>query len=117
MARNSTPHTAIGPGQSYAYDFPIVQRAGLNFYHAHPDMLTGKQVCLGLAGGFIVRDGEEDALGLPAGPYEVPLIIRDASFDRAGNLLYNPTSTGFKGKRPLVASLPPARARKRRDDG
>lgn len=101
-ANDGGPRSAIGPGQSYAYDFQVIQRAGLNFYHAHPDMLTGKQVCLGLAGAFIVRDNEEDALGLPAGRYEVPLIIRDASFDRAGSLLYNPTSSGFKGKRPLV---------------
>ena len=96
------PQSAIAPGQTYDYDFPIIQRAGLNFYHAHPDLLTGKQVCLGLAGAFIVRDSEEDALGLPGGAYEVPLVIRDASFDSAGNLAYNPTSSGFKGKFPLV---------------
>lgn len=96
------PHLAIAPGESYAYNFPIVQRAGLNFYHPHPHMLTGKQVCLGLAGAFIIRDTEEDALGLPSGPYEVPLVIRDASFDNQGNLAYNPTSSGFVGKFPLA---------------
>jgi len=96
------PRLSIGPGQFYDYSFPLVQRAGLNFYHPHPHMLTGEQVCLGLAGAFIIRDNEEDALHLPAAPYEVPLIIRDASFDHAGNLLYNPTSSGFKGKFPLV---------------
>jgi blue copper oxidase len=96
------PHLAIGPGEQYDYNFPIVQRAGLNFYHPHPHMLTGKQVCLGLAGAFIIRDEEEDTLRLPAGPYEVPLAIRDASFDNQGHLTYNPTSSGFKGKFPLV---------------
>jgi blue copper oxidase len=65
-------------------------------------MLTGKQVCLGLAGAFIIRDTEEDALRLPSGRYEVPLVIRDASFDNKGDTLYNPTSSGFKGKVPLV---------------
>jgi FtsP/CotA-like multicopper oxidase with cupredoxin domain len=96
------PRLGIGPGAFYDYNFPISQRAGLNFYHPHPHMLTGKQVCLGLAGAFIIRDAEEDALGLPAGSYEVPLIIRDASFDKLGNLTYNPTSSGFNGKFPLV---------------
>ncbi len=96
------PRLSIEPGQYYNYGFPIVQRAGLNFYHPHPHMLTGEQVCLGLAGAFIIRDNEEDALQLPLGPYEVPLVIRDASFDSKGNLLYNPTSAGFKGKLPLV---------------
>jgi blue copper oxidase len=102
FANDGGPLLEIEPGESYDYSFPIVQRAGLNFYHPHPHMLTGEQVCLGLAGAFIIRDGEEDALGLPSGPYEVPLIIRDASFDNQGNMLYNPTSSGFKGKVPLV---------------
>jgi FtsP/CotA-like multicopper oxidase with cupredoxin domain len=107
-ANDGGPRLAIGPGQSYAYNFPIVQRASLNFYHPHPHMLTGKQVCLGLTGAFIIRDAEEDALVLPAGPYEVPLVIRDASFDSQGNLAYNPTTSGFTGKFPLVnATLRP----------
>jgi blue copper oxidase len=96
------PLLAIGPGQFYDYSFPVRQRAGLNFYHPHPHMLTGKQVCLGLAGAFVVRDAEEDALLLPSGRYEVPLVIRDANFDNQGNLTYNPTTSGFKGKFPLV---------------
>jgi len=101
-ANDGGPRIAIGPEQSYYYNFPIIQRAGLNFYHPHPDMLTGKQVCLGMAGAFIVRDDEEDALNLPAAPYELPLVIRDVSFDSKGNLVYNPTSSGFRGKFPLV---------------
>jgi len=96
------PRDAIAPGGSYAYQFPIIQRACLNWYHPHPDMLTGEQVCLGLAGAFIVRDSEEAALGLPSGAYEIPLIVRDANPDSAGNLAYNPTTTGFDGKIPLV---------------
>lgn len=102
FANDGGPLLEIDPGESFPYQFPIVQRASLNFYHPHPHMLTGKQVALGLAGAFIIRDSEEDALNLPAGPYEVPLVIRDASFDSSGNMLYNPSSSGFKGKVPLV---------------
>jgi FtsP/CotA-like multicopper oxidase with cupredoxin domain len=96
------PHLAVPPGHHYDYNFQLRQRASLNFYHPHPHMRTGRQVCLGLAGAFIIRDEEEDALALPSGAYEVPLVIRDANFDNKGNLLYNPTSSGFKGKFPLV---------------
>lgn len=96
------PLLEIGPDETYDYAFPIIQRAGLSFYHPHPHMLTGEQVCLGLAGAFIIRDDEEDELKLPRGPYEVPLVIRDVTFDGAGNLQYNPTSSGFRGKFPLV---------------
>lgn len=96
------PRFAIPPGGSYAYSFPIENRACLNWYHPHPHMLTGKQVNLGLAGAFIVRDAEEDGLGLPSGSYEVPLIVRDATRDKAGNLRYQPRSGGFDGQIALV---------------
>lgn len=90
------------PGGTYNYDFTVDQRAALNWYHPHPHMLTGKQVAMGLAGAFIVRDAEEAALGLPGGAYEVPLIVRDASFDRSGDMAYAPKAGGFEGKTPLV---------------
>ncbi len=96
------PKYLVAPGGTYRYQFPIVQRACLNWYHPHPHMMTGEQVNLGLAGAFIVNDAEEAALGLPSGSYEVPLIIRDANFDRSGNLIYNPRTTGFVGQLSLV---------------
>ncbi len=96
------PKYAVAPGGSYPYSFTINQRAALNWYHPHPNMTTGEEVCLGLAGAFIVNDTEEAALGLPSGAHEVPLIIRDANLDSNGNLIYNPTTTGFLGKIPLV---------------
>jgi len=96
------PRDAVAPGASYSYQFPIQQRACLNWYHPHPHMITGEQVALGLAGAFIVNDAEEAALGLPSGAYEVPLIIRDAKFDSSGNLIYTAKSSGFLGNIPLV---------------
>ena len=96
------PLQAVNPGSSYSYEFPIVQRAALNWYHPHPHMHTGEQVYYGLAGAFIVRDSEESALNLPSGSYEVPLIIRDAGFDSAGNLKLGGKASGFMGTDPLV---------------
>jgi blue copper oxidase len=96
------PQNLVAPGASYSYQFPIVQRACLNWYHPHPHMATGEQVVLGLAGAFIINDPEEAALVLPSGIYEVPLIVRDANFNNAGNLIYNPTSSGFLAKNPMV---------------
>ncbi len=101
-AADGQPQNTVAPGASYSYQFPIAQRACLNWYHPHPHMETGKQVVLGLAGAFIVNDAEEAALGLPSGAYELPLIVRDANFDSAGNLIYNPTSSGYLAKNPMV---------------
>lgn len=101
-ANDGHPRFAIPPGGQYPYNFTINQRAAMNWYHPHPHMLTGEQVAMGLAGGFIVTDAEEAALGLPGAPYEVPLVLRDASFDRAGNLKYVSKNGGFLGSTPLV---------------
>jgi FtsP/CotA-like multicopper oxidase with cupredoxin domain len=96
------PLDAVAPGGTFSYQYQIRQRAALNWYHPHPHMLTASQVANGLAGAFILRDSVEAGLGLPSGAYEVPLIIRDADFDRQGNLLYKPRSSGYLGKEPLV---------------
>jgi blue copper oxidase len=101
-ANDGHPMEAIAPGGTYGYSFPVAQRAALNWYHPHPHMLTGPQVYMGLAGAFIVRDSVEAGLGLPSGVYEVPLIIRDATFDSTGNLVYKPRSGGFLGQVPMV---------------
>ena len=96
------PMSAIGTDATYDYEFPVIQRAAMNWYHPHPHMLTGKQVALGLAGGFLVRDAVESSLGLPSGGYEVPLVLRDTTLSNAGDMLYKPRSGGFLGQIPLV---------------
>jgi blue copper oxidase len=101
-ANDGHPMEAVPPGGTYSYSFPVNQRAALNWYHPHPHMMTGEQVALGLAGAFVVNDAEEAALGLPSGAYEVPLVLRDTTLDRSGNMLYKPRSGGFEGQIPLV---------------
>jgi spore coat protein A len=49
---------------------------------------TAPAIWRGLAGLHIVRDDAEDALGLPAGPRELPLMIADRSFATDGSLAY-----------------------------
>ncbi len=99
---DGAPRLAIPSLATYNYTFTIYQRAAMNWYHPHPHMMTGEQVAMGLAGAFLVRDAEEANLGLPFGTYEVPLVVRDASFDKSGNMAYTPRNGGFEGKMPLV---------------
>jgi blue copper oxidase len=47
------------------------------WYHPHPDLATAKQAYLGLAGLLKVTDAEEQALNLPTGDLEIPLVIQD----------------------------------------
>ncbi len=48
----------------------------------------------GSPASIIIRDDEEDALGLPSGDYEVPLIIQDRSFAADGSLAYPVSDIG-----------------------
>jgi FtsP/CotA-like multicopper oxidase with cupredoxin domain len=96
------PENVVQPGGTFNYTFPIAQRAGMYWYHPHPDGHTAKQAYLGLAGAIIVRDAEENALNLPSGEFEVPLVIQDKRISTDYALDYSPTMndvmTGYMGK-------------------
>ncbi|MCF8007877.1 MAG: multicopper oxidase domain-containing protein, partial [Methylovulum sp.] len=101
------PSYAINPMETLVYEFEVVNRAGFNLYHPHPHETTGLQVYQGLAGALLVHDGEEDALGLPSGEYELPLVIQDRRFDEHNQFVYtghgmHERMFGFYGDRILV---------------
>jgi FtsP/CotA-like multicopper oxidase with cupredoxin domain len=87
-AMDGHPRFAIPPGQIYVYEFEVINRAGMNWFHPHPDMLTGQQAYAGLAGLFMVTDPEEVALKLPSGAYEVPIVLQDRTLDANNQLRY-----------------------------
>jgi spore coat protein A, manganese oxidase len=78
----------VGSRHSKDYSYPLEQRAATLWYHDHRMDFTGPQVWRGLAGFHIIRDNEEDALPLPKGEKDVPLMICDRSFDEDGSFLY-----------------------------
>ena len=87
------PRHVVGPGASYAYAFPIVQRAGTYWYHPHAHHRTAEQIHRGMAGFFVVTDDEEASLGLPAGDREILLLLQDREASAAGALAYDPSDT------------------------
>lgn len=88
------PRYAIAPGERYVYEFTVVNRAGSYWFHPHPHGRTGKQVYFGMAGLLLVSDDEEAALDLPAGAYDLPLVIQDRSFGDDNQLVYLSDSPG-----------------------
>jgi len=70
-------------GQFTTSDYANDQQATLLWYHDHAMGITRFNVYAGLAGLYIIRDAEEAALHLPAGPYEIPLLLQDRNLDRA----------------------------------
>jgi FtsP/CotA-like multicopper oxidase with cupredoxin domain len=104
------PMYAISPGQTFVYEFEVVNRACMAIYHPHPHEATATQVYHGLAGAIIVNDEEETALGLPSGEFEIPIVIQDKLFDGQNQLIYSPgmhgSMFGFYGNRILVNGHP-----------
>lgn len=77
------------PGQSSpVYVYPNNQDPATIWYHDHALGTTRLNVYMGLAGFYLIRDAQEQALGLPSGAYEVPLAIQDRSFAADGSLRY-----------------------------
>ena len=82
------PEATFLPGAEAVYDYPNAQRAATLWYHDHALGITRLNVYLGLAGFYLIRDPVEGALGLPAGEFEIPLVIQDRSFNPDGSLRY-----------------------------
>jgi spore coat protein A len=85
-----------GPGfvkQTLHYDND--QEAGIVWYHDHALGITRLNVYAGLAGFYLIRDANEDALvaahQLPTGPYEIEMAIQDKMFTASGALFYPST--------------------------
>ncbi|QGM97860.1 multicopper oxidase family protein [Methylocystis parvus] len=110
MEADGHPKAAIDPGQTYVYEFEMRNRAGFYLYHPHTHEATATQVYHGLAGGIVVEDEEERALGLPSGEYEIPIVLQDRSFDDNNQLAYwggmHRDMFGFYGERILVNGRP-----------
>ncbi len=91
------PRYAVGPGGEFVYEFAVVDRAGTYWFHPHPHRRTGPQVYRGLAGLLLVSDPQEEALGLPADEFDVPLVLQDRTLDAANRLVYAQGGMGGMG--------------------
>ncbi|MEE1752517.1 multicopper oxidase domain-containing protein [Streptomyces sp. SP18CS02] len=73
---------AVGYGDAQLSEYPNDHQAVQWWYHDHAMNITRWNVYAGLVGTYLVRDDEEDALGLPSGARELPLILADRNLDR-----------------------------------
>lgn len=87
-ASDGYPENWFVPGKSFVSHYPNRQDAAMLWYHDHALGINRLNVFAGLIGVFFVRDEVEDALHLPRGKYEVPLVIYDRAFDLEGQLNY-----------------------------
>ncbi|MGC2635940.1 MAG: multicopper oxidase domain-containing protein [Acidobacteriaceae bacterium] len=76
------------PGKTQTCYYPCDQPAALLFCHDHSMGINRLNIYAGLQSLFVVRDPREDALGLPSGKYEVPLMLADRLLTTDGQLFY-----------------------------
>ena len=76
--------------------YPNNQQATTLWYHDHALGITRLNVYAGLAGFYLIRDEQEDALNLPRGQFEIPLMIQDRIFHPDGSLFYPAAENGTK---------------------
>lgn len=96
------PTDYIQPGGSRTYAYPNDQLSAPLWYHDHTLDYTGPHVWYGMAGLYLMTDDYEDALNLPKGAYEVPLVIQDRNVDASGQLVYTKNMMGETGDTLLV---------------
>lgn len=92
------PTDLVPSGESRDYVYPVDQPAATLWYHDHRMDFTGPQVYRGLAGFHLIHDDEEDALGLPAGERDIPLMIADRSFTEHGSFHYPSIDPSLRGE-------------------
>ncbi|MCW5946368.1 MAG: multicopper oxidase family protein [Fimbriimonadales bacterium] len=106
-ASDGHPRFAVDPGETFWYDFTVINRAGTYWYHPHPDQITGPQVYSGLAGLLVVSDDEEASLPLPQNRADIPCVIQDRVFNTDNSLVYETGGReGFLGDVVLVNGKP-----------
>ncbi len=76
------------PGKSATFYYPNRQDAATLFYHDHTMGINRLNIYAGLQGMYFIRDQAEDALKLPQGKYEVPLLVYDRFLLPDGQLEY-----------------------------
>ncbi|MDR3079596.1 MAG: multicopper oxidase domain-containing protein [Streptomyces sp.] len=72
---------AVGFGDAQLAEYPNDHQATQWWYHDHAMNVTRWNVYTGLYGTYLIRDDEEDALHLPSGEREIPLLLADRNLD------------------------------------
>jgi FtsP/CotA-like multicopper oxidase with cupredoxin domain len=93
-------------GEQFTYAFPVRNRSGLYWYHAHPHSQTGRQVHKGLAGLVVVEDDEElqlqKSLGTKWGENDIALLISDKQFGLRNKMEYELAADDWIGNKVLI---------------
>jgi spore coat protein A len=101
------PTDSVAPGEARAYQYDNIGRAATLWYHDHSRRDTGRNLYMGLAGFYLLKEESEVAELLPRGRYDVPLMLQDRALTGDGELDYDHDAHhGAVGKVMLVNGAP-----------
>jgi FtsP/CotA-like multicopper oxidase with cupredoxin domain len=83
------PEATMRPGEQFTHRFTGAQEASALWYHDHAMGITRLNVYAGLASLYLLRDRWDtgragNPLGLPAGEFELPLVLQEKIFTAGG---------------------------------
>ncbi|OZC84718.1 copper oxidase [Rhodococcus sp. 06-412-2C] len=93
----------VRPGESMTHNFPGLNDAAGLWYHDHAMSMTRINVYAGLLGMNLVRDRwdtgtSDNALGLPSGEFELPLVLQEKIMNPDGSMSIRSNITVPQGK-------------------
>lgn len=83
----------VKPGGVFSYVYENDQPAAALWLHDHTHHTDAENVYRGMSSPYLLSSPEEDALGLPSGEFEVPLVLRDGDFGSDGRLVFTMDDT------------------------
>jgi spore coat protein A len=94
-ASDGHPESTFLPGRRFDYHYANDQEATTLWYHDHALGITRLNVHAGLAGMYLMRDARDTGLagnpiGLPAGAFEITLVLQDKMFNADGTMAFPP---------------------------
>ena len=101
------PTDTVAPGQARAHHYGNTGRPATLWYHDHSWTGTGRNLYMGLAGFYLLKEESEVEERLPHGPYDIPLMLQDRAFTADGELSYSHQGhRGAEGRVILVNGAP-----------
>ena len=101
------PTDTVAPEETRTYQYDNVGRSATLWYHDHSWRGTGRNLYMGLAGLYLLKEDSEIEGQLPNGPHDVPLVLHDRAFTADGELDYDHDAHhGATGRVMLVNGAP-----------
>ncbi len=101
------PTDTVAPGGTRTYAYDNLGRPATLWYHDHSWRGSGRNLYMGLAGFYLLKEDSEIDEQLPNGPYDIPLMLHDRAFTTDGQLDYDHDAHhGATGRVMLVNGAP-----------